>query len=137
MTHRDDTVGRPSIGVLAAVFLMSAGVLIFEVALTRLFSVVLRYHFVFLVTSVAICGLGLGGLLAHLSRGTRSRRPLSDSLVASAAGFGLLVPAVLAFLLLWLVPRYPALYPCIGGAILLPFICAGVFLSVCFEEHGK
>jgi len=128
---------RPSRAILTAVFLMSASVLVFEVALTRLFSVVLRYHFVFLVTSVAVCGLGLGGLLAHVTRAARERRPTSASLVLSATGFGVLVPVTLTLLLRWLLPYHPGMYVAIGGVILLPFICAGVFLSVCFEQFGK
>jgi spermidine synthase len=43
--------------------LISLSVLAFEVALTRIFSVMLSYHFVFAVVSVAMLGLGAGGLL--------------------------------------------------------------------------
>jgi Spermidine synthase len=48
---------------LLSVFLISLSVLAFEVALTRIFSVMLSYHFVFAVVSVAMLGLGAGGLL--------------------------------------------------------------------------
>ncbi|HJW75603.1 MAG TPA: hypothetical protein VJ787_08035, partial [Thermoleophilia bacterium] len=48
---------------LPAVFLISLAVLAFEVALTRVFSVMLSYHFVFAIISVAMLGLGVGGLL--------------------------------------------------------------------------
>jgi len=50
------------------VFAVSLSVLVFEVALTRAFSVLLRYHFVFLAISLATCGLGLGGLIDFLLR---------------------------------------------------------------------
>jgi hypothetical protein len=53
-----------------AVFLVSFAVLADEVALTRLFSVVLQYHFVFLAISVAICGNGLGGLVRQFAKST-------------------------------------------------------------------
>jgi len=48
---------------LAAVCLISFSVLAFEVALTRVFSVMLTYHFVFAIVSAAMFGLGIGGFL--------------------------------------------------------------------------
>lgn len=48
---------------LASLFLVSLSVLAFEVALTRVFSVMLSYHFVFAIVSAAMLGLGVGGLL--------------------------------------------------------------------------
>jgi spermidine synthase len=42
--------------------LISFGVLTFEVILTRIFSVMLSYHYVFAIISFALLGLGLGGL---------------------------------------------------------------------------
>ena len=48
---------------LPAVFLISLSILIFEVALTRIFSVMLSYHFVFAIVSAAMLGLGAGGFL--------------------------------------------------------------------------
>ena len=49
--------------MLPAVFLLGLTGLAFEVALTRVFSVMLTYHFVFAIVSAAMLGLGLGGLL--------------------------------------------------------------------------
>jgi len=42
--------------------------MLLELALTRLFSVVLFYHFAFLAISVALLGLGVGGVLAYLGK---------------------------------------------------------------------
>src|SRR5437763_398926 len=52
--------------LLAGVALSSFSALLLELALTRLFSVVLFYHFAFLAISVAVLGLGAGGVFAHL-----------------------------------------------------------------------
>lgn len=46
-----------------AVALVSAGVLTYEIVLTRIFSVMLSYHYVFAVVSFALLGLGVGGML--------------------------------------------------------------------------
>jgi len=49
-----------------AVALVSLSSLLLELALTRLFSVVLFYHFAFFAISVALLGLGSGGVFAHI-----------------------------------------------------------------------
>ncbi len=46
--------------------LTSFAALLLELALTRLFSVVLFYHFAFLAISIALLGLGAGGVCAYL-----------------------------------------------------------------------
>jgi hypothetical protein len=52
--------------LLAGVGLTSFATLLLELALTRLFSVVLFYHFAFLAISVALLGLGAGGVFAYI-----------------------------------------------------------------------
>ncbi|MBZ0270828.1 hypothetical protein K8I61_02240 [bacterium] len=51
---------------LVATFLVAAAVLATEIILTRVFSVVMWYHFAFLAISVCLFGLGLGALALHL-----------------------------------------------------------------------
>lgn len=51
---------------MLAVALVSLASLLLELALTRLFSVVLFYHFAFFAISVALLGLGSGGVFAHI-----------------------------------------------------------------------
>src|SRR5258708_12031867 len=52
--------------LLPGIALSSFSALLLELALTRLFSVVLFYHFAFLAISIALLGLGAGGVFAHL-----------------------------------------------------------------------
>src|SRR5437870_1151772 len=59
--------------VLAGVALSSFAALLLELALTRLFSVVLFYHFAFLAISIALLGLGAGGVLAYLRKSWLTR----------------------------------------------------------------
>src|SRR5215831_16695740 len=64
--------------LLAGIALTSFAALLLELSLTRLFSVVLFYHFAFLAISIALLGLGAGGVFAYLfkerlsSYGTRN-----------------------------------------------------------------
>src|SRR5215831_17998896 len=67
----DLSASRPpalSRAVLLAVALVSMASLLLELAMTRLFSVVLFYHFAFFAISVALLGLGSGGVFAHVRR---------------------------------------------------------------------
>ena len=59
-------IQTPSRSTMLAVALVSLASLLLELALTRLFSVVLFYHFAFFAISVALLGLGSGGVFAHI-----------------------------------------------------------------------
>src|SRR3989304_6965708 len=57
--------GRDIAALLFGTFLTSFAVMTFEVALTRIFSVMFSYHYAFLTLAVALAGLGLGGIAAR------------------------------------------------------------------------
>src|SRR6202140_5248275 len=59
--------------LLAGLALTSFSALLLELALTRLFSVVLFYHFAFLAISIALLGLGAGGVFAYLLKSRLAR----------------------------------------------------------------
>src|SRR5246127_1245102 len=54
--------------LMLGIGLSSFAALLLELGLTRLFSVVLFYHFAFLAISIALLGLGAGGVFAYLTR---------------------------------------------------------------------
>src|SRR5512140_2897502 len=71
--------------LLPGVALASLASLLLELALTRLFSVVLFYHFAFLAISIALLGLGAGGVFAFIARdrlASWSTRSLGSALCA-------------------------------------------------------
>src|SRR5438477_12830907 len=53
---------------LAGVACISATLLMTELALTRIFSVVMYYHFAFLAISIALFGLSASGVFAYVAR---------------------------------------------------------------------
>src|ERR1700692_482872 len=65
----------PERTLLAGLGLTSFAALLLELALTRLFSVVLFYHFAFLAISIALLGLGAGGVFAYLLKRRLQRVP--------------------------------------------------------------
>src|SRR5258705_4964343 len=56
---------RTTLGGIAAV---SAALLMTELALTRIFSVTMYYHFAFLAISIALFGLSASGVCVYLAR---------------------------------------------------------------------
>ena len=54
--------------LLVGIFLMSFSLLSFEITLARILSVVLSYHYVFVVVSLALLGLGVGSIFVHFFR---------------------------------------------------------------------
>lgn len=68
----------PEKTLLAGLALTSFATLLLELALTRLFSVVLFYHFAFLAISIALLGLGAGGVFAYLWKSRLARVPTRE-----------------------------------------------------------
>jgi len=75
---------------LLGVALVSSALLMIELALTRIFSVVMYYHFAFLAISIALFGLSASGVVAYVIRGVLARfetgRLLSAASLLFAAG---------------------------------------------------
>jgi len=68
-----DKSAIPERTLVAGLALTSFAALLLELALTRLFSVVLFYHFAFLAISIALLGLGAGGVFAYMLKGKLSK----------------------------------------------------------------
>jgi spermidine synthase len=51
--------------ICAAVFFLSLSVLVYEITLTRVFSLLFNYHYSFMAISLSLLGLGLGGLSTY------------------------------------------------------------------------
>ncbi|MFN4133245.1 MAG: hypothetical protein ACK4GQ_02620, partial [Candidatus Hadarchaeales archaeon] len=54
--------------LVLGILIISLSLLMFEIALTRVFSVVLAYHYVFIVVSTALLGLGIGAVFFRFVR---------------------------------------------------------------------
>ncbi|HYC54256.1 MAG TPA: hypothetical protein VEL28_04885 [Candidatus Binatia bacterium] len=76
-----------SLGILS----VSMSILLMELLLTRVFSVVMYHHFSFLAVSLAMTGLGLGGLVVNLAPGAFRR----DNVTTLAPLLALALPAAM------------------------------------------
>ena len=126
------------IGIAAS----SCAALLLELALTRLFSVVLFYHFAFLAISIALLGLGSGGVFAYLGKGWLERFKTSALLTALCAANAIVVPLTLVLCLHIGVSlelsrqnfiRLTAIYLCSA----IPFFVTGVEFSVLFAREPQ
>lgn len=128
--------------LLLGIGLTSFAALLLELALTRLFSVVLFYHFAFLAISIALLGLGAGGVFAYLRKGQLSRhetRPLAAQLSCWDA---IAIPIVLEIVL-----HVPVSLELSWGnlgkltvlylAAAVPFFLTGLLFSVVFAREAK
>ena len=119
--------------VVAGVALIAFAGLLYEVLLTRIFSVTLWYHFGFLAISLAMLGTAASAVLCFLFpealAGTRHRRNLG----ASALVFAVCAPSVVAFHLSMRLPSYetPLAFYAVFGAQLGLFFVAFFFAGLC------
>src|SRR3954468_24793516 len=73
----------------AALFLVALATLMYEVLLTRIFSVTMFYHFAFVAVSVALFGMTLGAVLVYLWPGPFTPDRARRAMAVSALLFGL------------------------------------------------
>jgi hypothetical protein len=132
--------GIPERTLLVGLGLTSFATLLLELALTRLFSVVLFYHFAFLAISIALLGLGAGGVFAYLFKNRLARtdtRALAARLCIDSS--------VLVFVALEVILYIPVALTVTGRNFLnlsalyvaaaLPFFLTGLLFSVVFARE--
>ena len=135
-------VDRSRRALLLGVALTSFSALLLELALTRLFSVVLFYHFAFLAISIALLGLGAGGVFAYLGKQRLAKfetRRLAASLCA--------INSVAVFVVLEIVLHVPVSLELswtnfgklttfyLSAAI--PFFFTGLLFSLIFARESR
>jgi hypothetical protein len=129
--------------VFAGVALVSLCVLMLQLALTRLFSATMYYHFAFLAISLALLGSGASGVFVYLMgpRLSRERAPWAPA--SAAALFALTTPlAVFVILANPLSPLDNARTTIerlgwIYGATVMPFFFAGAVVTLAIARFAS
>src|SRR5687768_14903969 len=125
------------------VFLVAMATLLLEIALTRVLSFSIWYHFAYVVVSLALMGAGASGALLAVRPTIASENPiakLASCSLASAVSTALLLVFICA------VPLHPTrifessgqlailiLYQCAG---LVPFFFSGMAITIALREAG-
>ncbi|HTQ65031.1 MAG TPA: hypothetical protein VMI12_09545 [Puia sp.] len=133
---------RAPLKYLFGIFLLSFSTLLFELSLTRVFSVTLWYHFGFLIISTALLGFGVSGVLLSLWKKLREEYELDKLL--GILSICLSISIIVCFWLLQKIPFDPfSLYadahqfiymPLTYILVSVPFFFAGLALSVLFTR---
>ncbi len=128
--------------VMFGVLVMSFASLLLELSLTRLFSVILFYHFAFLAISIALLGLGAGGVFSYILK-----RWLARWDTASIGLTVCLLNALLMLLVLEVDLHIPVSLNLTGSNFFrltaiylissLPFFFTGLFFSVLFARQSS
>ena len=128
--------------LLLGIGLSSFAALLLELSLTRLFSVVLFYHFAFLAISIALLGLGAGGVFAYLNRSRLAKVETRTLAAVLCCVNAVAIPVVLEVVLhipvsldlSWAnLLKLTVMY--LAAAI--PFMLTGILFSVVFAREAR
>jgi hypothetical protein len=123
---------RNRLTMFAAVFFVSLSLFIYQTLLTRLFSAVLTYNFVFVVVSFAILGSGLGGILNHK---LSINKGINNEKLIFSCSIGLSSSIIISIALMYFVP-FSILFILFILTAMIPFIMGGMIISAAFKENS-
>ena len=106
-------------------------VLLFELALTRIFSIVLWYDYAFMAISIAFFGLGIGSLLTHILKNKVKREQLPSKILQTTMIFAVSVPIFLVVIGHVIPPNIHFIYLFYLSSS-IPFFFAGISMSLIF-----
>jgi len=117
--------------LFSAIFLISFSLIAFEITLSRFLSVLLSYHYVFFILSLALLGLGLGGMFIHMIRPQIPREEERFRVLGLWASlFSISIPvSILSITEIGYIQEIPLAISFYGFLLLIPFFFAGVLLA--------
>src|SRR5262249_33739810 len=132
-------VSSPTRTTYAGLFFVALATLMYEILLTRIFSVTMLYHYAFVALSVAMFGMTVGALIVHLLPNVFPPDRLSHRLAVGAVLFP--VAMILSFLTQLSIPfrvhpSVVAVYAIVFTYIVItvPFVVSGIV--VCLSLTG-
>ena len=134
----NDYVNPKTPGRFYGIVAVSMSMIAFEISLVRLLSVVLSYHYVYGITSLALLGSGIGAFVVHY----REKKSGADymSMLYRRLNFRLIMAAVtMIFVTIAIIQAAKG-----GGSIVfygvllcMPFFFQGMFLSSLFRVFSE
>ena len=117
--------------ILVSLFILSLSVLLFELTLTRIFSIILWYNYAFMAISVAFFGLGIGSLLIHITKNGMKREVLPNKIIQFTLAFAVSLPVFL-FVIVHLIPPSISFIYLFFLASSIPFFFAGLSMALIY-----
>jgi len=126
----------------AGLFLVTLATLMYEILLTRIFSVTMYYHFAFVAISVAMFGMTVGGLLVYLFPSFFTQERLKNHLTVGAILLaGSMVIGILTHLSIPIVVKWSAVvvYSMVATYVMiaLPFVFSGMCVSLVLTRFPR
>ncbi len=126
----------------AGLFMVALSTLMYEMLLTRIFSVTMWYHYAFMAISIAMFGLTVGGLIVYLLPSYQSQERVKYKLALNSNRFT--VAIVLSALISLNIPRLgegslPAFsYLAVTYAVIsIPFVFSGVCICLVLTRFPR
>jgi predicted membrane-bound spermidine synthase len=126
----------------AGLFMVTLATLMYEILLTRIFSVTMWYHFAFLAISIALFGMTVGAVLVYLFPKTFSEARARLHLALSALAFALTI--VLSFLAHLRFPQAamnsPHAFSTLAltyTAVAVPFVFSGILVCLALTKFPR
>ena len=132
----------PSLPVYLGLFFVALATLMYEILLTRIFSVTMMYHFAFVALSVALFGMTVGALAVYLKPAWFPHELTAQRLAAWSAAFPLVL--VFSFLTELSIPFriHPSIVAIYGivltyVVIALPFVASGICVCLALTRYPR
>lgn len=127
------STGRLRLGT----FIISLGVLVFEITLARVFSAVLHLNVVFIAITIALFGIAIGGIIVYARERTFTGPRMQDYVGFFALAFALSIIAFTVFLVYFPFRSLHVLsVPLLIFVSAIPFLLANVCLSIIFTAKS-
>ena len=123
---------------MISLFVLSLGVLLFEITLTRIFSIILWYDYAFMAISVAFFGLGVGALVVHIVKYKirNTKENLASKVLQSSVAFAVSIPIFL-LLIGHVVPSSTSFIYLFYLISSIPFFFAGMSMALVYLAMPK
>ena len=129
----------PGKGTYLGLFMVTLATVMYEILLTRIFSVAMWYHFAFVAISVAMFGMTVGAIIVYLRPNLFTQERAVRHLAASALLFS--VSIIFSFLTFLCIPfvedkSFMGLYSIalIYGVISVPFVFSGICVCLALTK---
>ena len=117
-----------------SVFFISVSLFVYQIVLTRIYSTLFSYHYVFLITSFAILGLGIGSIYAYKTRaGLNNQENIKDEIINGS--ILLTLSYISIFAVNYLIPFANSMWVYVSLGI-IPFFIGGYLLSSIFRAFS-
>ncbi|WP_420545469.1 hypothetical protein [Nitrosopumilus sp.] len=120
--------------LFTGIFLASLSGLVLEIALTRIFSAAIWYHFAFVAVSVALIGLGASGLVVHYRLKKIKENWANNLTIASSIGIVFVLP--ISLFVMHVLASDITYLPLFMLLFSIPFFFVGIIISAAFSAFA-